>query len=406
NNLVGQSIIINKSVIYIHEKVSIEIDLTEMNDAAETFVFTLFEQIFVLNLHFQKPFNVRTFLGKYSKGKLVDRTQLEKKITVNIDQKNKTIMIYRALNYDVFVHENHFYLTIVPNYEIYSEILDLPLNKKIIPILNESKEYLETVYQTPNKMHERFSEISNNLLSTIKNFKIISCFKEGITISETQLDYPTNFIVLSQDNIANFSDATPFKNQVYNFLKRIENLERYNITILIDEFELTQEDEEYIDSYMKKLSEFKLFKVVNIVKLRKVNEISADISSNVLFILNDHTKGWDFLYTYIKKLPFISKIIKISTIKKMHINDYHFHTLWLSFQYRNTNKLIWYSNLNPFTKVISINAYFNINYGDYNINVSILDTTDYKVSHFNENFQLPDDVNLTEMLRVFSLTLV
>ncbi|KKL98183.1 hypothetical protein LCGC14_1826960, partial [marine sediment metagenome] len=401
-DLVGKRIIINRVILILNEIIKNNFDFQNehIQESIGIFLHTFFEITFVNHLGFQKPINTRTFLGKFSKGKLVNRNLLEKKITIDLNGKKKIIEIYPALNFEVFLNEDLFYLTIVPNYEIYNDIFGLPFNKNIIPILNEDEEYISTVFHTPDKFIERFNKINEKIINTLKNHKLFIKIEKNSTFSGNLIAYPKNFDLLNKGLSIEFLNTEPFEKQIYNILRECGFLEKIDIIVAIDVYNKSFEQDQYLKEYLKRLLDFPLFNIEKVIELEKIKDFPNDLKSNLLIILNDKEKGWEFLYTYVKSLKVISKAIKLSTLLKIDYDDYHFFTIWLSFFYRKSSKLVWRYNSFPFEKIYAIHIFLDFISDEYIINISILNSKTPTINEFSEKFFLLPEETLIEKLKI------
>lgn len=372
---------------------SLTYDIVYDKEALEAFFHSLIDSIFIRE-GFEKPIDIRTFLGKAAKGKLSDRRQVMKEFTIPNKIYDANLKIYKSINHQTFVNENLFFITCLPNYEIYGNFLDLPLSNDQKVRLEDEEEYKSTIFMTPDDFIRRFSEYKDSVLITLQNSKFIVKAQENQTQTASRLRRSDIFRVRSLNKNITIQNDSSFEIQMLEFFKEnINDVHSISINLLIDKYQL-DEDPLYskrIEEYIIELKKVPFFTIKKIQNFELIEEISFVDNENYLILINDKSAGSKYIYDYCKKQNIISKVIKSNTtLNKISNFLDHILLIWLSFYYRIKRKLNWFKkNFSQYNRIVSFNVIIDINFNYIKLSGIILNLRDFSIEEIKQILFLP-----------------
>lgn len=372
---------------------SLTYDIVYDKVALEAFFHSLIDSIYIRE-GFQKPNDIRTFLGKSAKGKLSNRRQVMKEFTIPDKIYDTNLKIYKSINHQAFVNENQFFITCLPNYEIYGNFLDLPLSNDQKARLEDEEEYKTTIYMTPDDFIRRFDEYKDGVLIALQNSKFIVTAQENQTQTASRLKRSDIFRIRPLNYDIMIQNDSPFETQMIEIFKeKMHDLPSISINILIDKYQL-DEDSLYskkIEEYIIELKKVHFFIIGNIQNFEIIEDIQFDDDEHYLILINDKSAGSKYIYDYCKKQNIISKVIKSnSTLKKISNNLEHLLLIWLSFYYRIKRKLNWFKkNLSQFNRIVTFNVILDNNFNYLKLSGIILNLRDFSIEEIKQILFLP-----------------
>ncbi len=364
------------------------------NDTYETFLYSELYSLLVA-MGYESPQRVRTFLGKSAKGKLSYRKTPLKKIEIVEEDGKYSIEIYKSVNFEVFSSNSEYFITCLPNFEVYDPLYDLPLSEKRRKLLEKNDEYNKTVFLEPQAWYDRYFEYNSKLFPRLLQEKFIV---NGIEIPPIKNQYLTRqemFFVNPLKTEFKLVNAS-FEQQIKAiFNSNIQNLPKVEITVLIDKFNKNLNDK--TEKYIIKLKECPFFTIKSEISFFEIEEINFSRELNYFLILDDKSPGKTYIYDFIKKHAKISKNINQTTIEKLG-GDYidHFLVMWLSFYSRINETLIWFKQKKyPFSNVWAIDIFYDFPNQLIRLSISRLNFKDFSIKRINQTFLYSKDSSYT-----------
>ncbi len=395
---------------YIGEVIE-EIKFKNFNDskAISIFIYTLIDHLYI-EYGFEKPIDIRTFLGKSAKGKLSYRKELINTISIKDAKKFNEINIYKSVNHEVFINNNKFIVSFLPNYEIYGNLLDLPLSLEDRRLIENDPMWNSLVYLDSEKFLKRFDEYCSYIYNRLEEFNFIYEPEINSTYKNTSLNYPNeiyiNFINQNLDLIKNKS----FKMNLLDFFRNNLNLiPIIEIEIIIDTYKLSEVSKQILEDYLKKLEDSGIFNIKSKYYLNNIDEFNFSNDYPYLVLINDKYKGSEYVYATIKRKADISKAINISTLEIIDDFDENLLLIWLAFNFRINKTLIWYFNERPiFKRIISFSVIFEPDFDIFKVSGIIFNTIKHNLKRFKEIYfkksenQERDDI-LNDILNILEI---
>lgn len=383
--------ILNKKIIirnYLGEIIEEdELISSKKVEGISCFIHTLIDFLYI-DYGFEKPIDIRTFLGKSAKGKLSYRRELINTILSKESKNFNEIKIYKSVNHEIFVNENIFIISFLPNYEIYGNLFDLPLNLEDRKLIERDSIWCSLVYLNPEKFFERFEEYCLYIYDKLKEFKFIYELEINSTYENTSLNYPNEIFVSFLNQNIDLNKENSFEINLLNYFKKNLNLiPIIEIEVIIDNYKLSDniESNQILEDYLKKLENSGIFKIKEINYFNNIEEFNFSNKNPYLVLINDKYKGSEYIYATAKRKAEISKAINISTLEIIDDFDENLLLIWLAFNFRINKNLIWFFDELPiFKRIISFGVTFNPDFDVFKISGIIFDTMNNKLKKFKE----------------------
>jgi len=346
--------------------------------------------LLLVEVGYESPLRVRTFLGKSAKGKLSYRKEKIETIELNYENSKINIDVYKSVNFNVFLDSNlDFIITCLPNYEFYDPLVDLPITAKKKSLIENNEKYQSTIFLTPKRFFERFEEYNKILLNNFTRNDFIQEFEEIKNYFFENLEREAPFFI-DPLNIEVFLDAEfSFELQMLKiFKKNIKKLPSIDITVLIDNFDSNQsEKSKILQNYISLLNSCPFFDVKKVIKYVKIDKISFFDEKVYYLIIDDESPGANYIHDYVKKVTTFSKGIFFSTIEKVHDFDKHFLLMYLSLYFRTLNKIPWFKKTHiEYKRIIYFNFYYEFSLNMFKLSLISLNLTNFKISHSKQIF--------------------
>ena len=326
----NEIMIINRYIGRIKKKVDFASTKVPLTDYLKNILLHSAIDFIFIKHGFEKPVNVRTFLGKSSKGKLSNRKKEILRFSIPGSLVNQEYILCPSVNYSTFISQDKFKVFLLPNHEIYGEKLNIPIDERLRQEAFAIKKVKEEVFFKPARFEE---------LCVLYTGWII----EGLC-SQSWIERPVQCPL--EDSLKlerNFTIASPFIKETKKIDEKVSFQESIYEFLLNDNTTLTPLDIElYIDEHLKddlrmleyidKIDGSKFFHVNSRCYFPDSLEFSLDPTKLYYFIIDDKIPGREYIYKNIKAKSKKTKSILASTIIKT-FTDFSKHALivWLSF---------------------------------------------------------------------------
>jgi len=342
------SFLIRSNLIKVKKRISFD-RWDEINrQTLGIFVKQLLEMFIAQNFeHYSTSYEVKTYLGQYTKGRISNRKNPIDKIKSDFPYK-AIYNLCEAEEFDVIPLKKDIYLiTYVPRHEIFDEFLNLPQSDYIRNKIFE--EWNKIYYHNIPRFIKRFNKINEIIEKSLKNQKILKLLMKLPTFSEQEIKYPT----LLNENSRNKEIFSFRENYNREILNVINSNSRIDICIIIDKtIDIGDEQLKKIDDfiiYLRKVYTIK--KIINLVLVedkKSEKEIPLEdlesLTGNLVILLNNLEQGSSYIYREIKeRVQAINKIITFKTIINLKENSDFQNisgSIFLSLNYRKNRNLL------------------------------------------------------------------
>jgi len=317
-----------------------EVDFKDdLNEGLDIFVLTFFYCI-LISFGYTRPIEVKSLVGR-SKGYVSFRKKPEKIIEHEFLGRKISYSISIAERFETHLNEfNEVFVFYDPRHEISESFFNLT-SDALIPeeVKKEKKELVRKFKQ----VEERFERISKMLRSY--ETKIIE-IEELNELKAFRTEFP--LVDISGNKIKDQCEKTPYEEIVKSFIKLDSFCDK--LPVLIDNTSTCIHDED-IDQF---LMEFEKKTGIITEKITFSDPEYLSDFSIALIILDDQTKGYEFVYNSIKKkISMVSKVVKISTILNESWEDIIILS-WMSLRFRYSNNLLMKLENSTFKNVIAL----------------------------------------------------
>ncbi len=368
-----------------------EVDLAPLKKAEgiSCFLHTLIDFLYI-EYGFEKPIDVRTFLGKSAKGKLSYRKEIVSTILIKESKKNDEIKIYKSVNHEIFIYENKFIISFLPNYEIYGNLFDLPLNFKDRKLIERDSKWSSLVFLNPKKFFDRFEEYRVYIFNKLKGFNFITELEINSTYDSNSFIYPNAIYVNFLNQNIDLNKDISFEENLLKFFKNnLKLIPIIEIEVIVDNFKLQDnlESNKILEDYLKKLEDSYFFKIKVIKYIDNIDEFNFSNNYPYLVLINDKHKGSEYFYAAAKRKAEISKAINISTLEIIEDFGENLLLIWLALNFRSNKNLIWFFDNPPiFKKIISFGVNFDPDFEVFKISGVIFNTASKNLMKFKDIF--------------------